>query len=104
MNEPFDEVSLLVEEAVQRLLPRRYTFTEREALGRVWEAGYEVSIQTDARFVLAQESTGKHPRHWRLASHTLANNRLLNDLVSGGWAGRDLEDKLAALDVEDQRH
>jgi hypothetical protein len=104
MSDPFDEVSLLVEEAVRSLLPWRRTFTEREALSRVWEAGYEVSIQTDARFVLAQEGIGKHPRHWRLDSHTLANNRLLNDLVSGSWDGRDLEGKLAELDTEDQRH
>lgn len=42
--------------------------------------------------------------HWRLASHTLANNRLLNDLLSGNWDGRDLDGKLAALDSEDQQH
>ena len=104
MNDLFDEVSLLVDAAVERLQPWRYTFTEREALGWVWEAGYEISIQSDARFVLAQEGDGKHPRHWRLDSHTLANNRLLNDLLAGSWDGRDLEGKLAALDTEDQRH
>lgn len=104
MNDPFDEASTLLEEAVQRLLPRRYTFTEKEALGRVWEAGYEVPIQSDARFVLAQEATGKHPRHWRLDSHTLANNRLLNYLLAGSWDGRDLEGKLAGLDAEDGCH
>lgn len=104
MNDLFDEVSLLVDAAVERLQPWRYTFTEREALGWVWEAGYEISIQSDARFVLAQEGDGKHPRHWRLDSHTLANNRLLNDLLAGSWDGRDLEGKLAALDTEDQRY
>lgn len=104
MSDPFDEASALVEEAVQRLLARRYTFTEKEALGWVWDAGYEVPIQSDARFVLAQEGIGKHPRHWRLNSHTLANNRLLNDLLSGSWDGRDLERKLAELDIEDGGH
>ncbi len=104
MNELFDEALLLVDEAVQRLLPSRRTFTEKEALGSVWEAGYEVSIQSDARFVLAQEGNWKHPSHWRLASHTLANSRLLNDLLSGNWDGRDLDGKLAALDAEDQKH
>src|SRR5712692_3096286 len=104
MNDLFDEVSLLVDAAVERLQPWRYTFTEREALGWVWEAGYEISIQSDPRFVLAQEGDGKHPRHWRLDSHTLASNRLLNDLLAGKWDGRDLEGKLAALDAEDERH
>ena len=104
MSDPFDATSALVEEAVQRLLTRRYTFTEKEALGRVWQAGYEVTIQSDARFVLAQEAIGKHPRHWRLASHTPANNRLLNDLLSGAWDGRDVERKLAELDAEDGRN
>lgn len=105
MNDMLDEVSLLVEEAVQRLLPWRSTFTEKEALGWVWQSsGYEVSIQSDTRFVLAQEGYGKYPRHWRLDRHTIANNRLLNDLLSGAWDGRDLDRKLATLDAEDQCH
>src|SRR5947209_5923982 len=105
MNDMLDEVSLLVEEAVQRLLPCRSTFTEKEALGWVWKSsGFEVSIQSDARFVLAQEGYGKYSRHWRLDRHIIANNRLLNDLLSGAWDGRDLDRKLAALDAEDQCH
>lgn len=104
MNDLFDEVSLLIDVEVKRLQPWRYTFTEREALDAVWKAGYDISIQSDTRFVLAQEGNSKHPRHWRLDSHTLANNRLLNDLVSGSWDGQDLEGKLAALDAQDQRH
>lgn len=104
MSDPLDEVSLLIDEAIKRLRPWRRTFTEQEALASVWDAGHEIPIQSDPRFVLAQEGDGKHPRHWRLDSHTLANNRLLNDLLSGKWDGRDLEGKLAALDAEDQRH
>jgi hypothetical protein len=104
MSDPLEEASLLIDEAVKGLRPWRRTFTEQEALASVWDAGYEVPIQSDPRFVLAQEGDGKHPRHWRLDSHTLANNRLLNDLLSGKWDGRDLEGKLTALDAEDQCH
>ena len=104
MRDPLDEASLLIDEATKHLRSSRRTFTEHEALAAVWDAGYEVPIQSDPRFVLAQEGDGKHPRHWRLDSHTLANNRLLNDLLSGKWDGRDLEGKLAALDAEDQCH
>ncbi len=104
MNDPLDEASLLIDEAVKRLRPWQRTFTEQEALAAVWDAGHDIPIQSDPRFVLAQEGDGKHPRHWRLDSHTLANNRLLNDLLAGKWDGRDLEGKLAALDAEDQRH
>ncbi len=103
MNDEADEVALLIEEAVMRLLPWRRTFTEKEALGLVWDAGYEIAIQSDARFVLAQEDW-KQPGHWRLINHTLANNRLLNDLLSGSWDGQDLDRKLVALDAEDQMH
>src|SRR5256885_8295867 len=103
MSDEADEVTQLLEEAVTRLFPWRRTFTEKEALSRVWEAGYEISIQSDARFVLAQEDW-KQPSHWRLVDHTLANNRLLNDLLSGNWDGQDLDGKLAALDTEDQMH
>src|SRR5947209_16213899 len=104
MSDVFDECSLLIEEVVKRLWSSRRTFTEREALKPVWEAGYEVSIQSDARFMLAQEGDWKHPSHWRLAHHTIANNRLLNDLLTSAWDGRGLDRKLAALDAEDQQH
>lgn len=93
-----DESAQLIEEAIKRLLPWRRTFTEQEALGWVWKAtGYEITIESDARFVLAQEGDDKHARHWRLHSHTLANNRILSDLFSGDWDGRD-------LDAEDGQH
>jgi len=103
MSGLLDEVAVLVNEAVERLSPWRRTFTEKDALGTVWQAGYEISIQSDRRFVLAQEDW-QQPSHWRLVSHTIANNRLLNELLSGDWDGRDLDGKLAALDTEDQRH
>lgn len=61
--ERFDELTALKNEALARLKETRRTFTEREALRDVWNAGYEVSIQSDPRFVLAQEQ-GKQPSHW----------------------------------------
>jgi hypothetical protein len=57
-----DELQRLLDVAVARLQPWHRTFTEEEALGTVWEAGYEVSLATDARVVLAQDAYGKHPR------------------------------------------
>ncbi|HZU01851.1 MAG TPA: hypothetical protein VFA10_19425 [Ktedonobacteraceae bacterium] len=104
MSEVVDELSLLLDEVARRLSLWRRTFTEKEALQSVWEAGYEIPIQSDARFVLVHEGDGKHPSHWRLAGHTVANSRLLHELLSGTWDGRDLDEKLATLDAEDQRH
>lgn len=104
MSEVIDEIALLLDEIVRRWSPARRTFTEKEALQPVWEAGYEIPIHSDARFVLVHEGDGKHPSHWRLTSHTVANTRLLNELLSGTWDGRDLDGKLATLDEEDQRH
>src|SRR5215208_1013136 len=90
-----DERSRLLATAVSGLASWRRTFTEAEALGAVWEAGYEVTPQSDARFCLAREADGKHPRHWRLVQHTLANERLLDALNVGGWDGRDVDRELA---------
>ncbi len=104
MSDGVDEIALLLDEVAKRWLPTRRTFTEKEAMQSVWEAGYEIPIHSDARFVLVHEGDGKLPSHWRLTSHTVANTRLLNELLSGTWDGRDLDGKLAALDEEDQRH
>ena len=99
-----DEISLLLDEVVRRWSPSRRTFTEKEALHPVWEAGYEIPIHSDKRFVLVHEGDGKQPSHWRLTGQTVANTRLLNELLSGTWNGRNLDEKLATLDAEDQRH
>ena len=104
MNEIPDELMQLLDEAVERLETTRRTFTEREALAAVWQTGYNFPIQSDARFALAYTPVGKRHRHWRLASHTLANNRLLNELLAGTWDGLDLDRKLEELDAEDQQH
>ncbi len=98
------ELQRLLDAAEARLLHTRRTFTEEEALHSVWEAGYEVSPQTDPRFVLAREAEGKHPRHWRLAVHRLANDRLLSMLADSAWDGRDLDAELARISAEDNLH
>ena len=103
MSDTFDEVALLIHRAVERLSSSRRTFTEREALGEVWNAGYDVAIQSDPRFVLAQEDA-THDSHWRLVTHTLANTLLLNELLSGQWNGRDLDEKLVSLATQDAQH
>ena len=104
MNDIADELRQLLDEAVSRLETTHRTFTEREALAAVWRAGYDFPIQSDPRFALAYNPVGKHHRHWRLASHTVANNRLLNELLAGTWDGRNLDGKLEELSTEDQQH
>jgi hypothetical protein len=84
--------------AVQRLAATRRTFTEDEALADLWEAGYNVSPQDDARFVLGREADGRAPRHWHLVGHVVANNRLIEALEAGTWDGRNLDAELARMD------
>lgn len=103
MSNTLDEVSVLIHRAVERLSSSRRTFTEREALEEVWNAGYDVAIQSDPRFVLAQEDA-RHDSHWRLDTHMFANTLLLNELLSGQWDGRDLDEKLLSLGEADQQH
>ena len=104
MSNVADETSLMLGEVVRRWSSSRRTFTEREALQPLWDAGYEVPIHADTRFVLVHEGDGKRPSHWRLAHQMVANTRLLNELVAGTWDGQRLDEKLAELDAEDQRH
>src|SRR5436853_3995850 len=104
MSEVIDEIAPLLDEIVRRWQSSRRTFTEKEALQPVWEAGYEIPIHSDKRFILVHEGDGKHPSHWRLTGQTVANTRLLNELLSGTWDGRNVDEKLAMLDKEDQRH
>lgn len=91
----------LLDAAIDILRSRRYTFTEDEALAAVWEAGYDISTQSEARFALAREADGPHERQWRLTEQTLVNDRLLDALRSGDWDGRDLDAQLVALDSLD---
>ncbi len=94
----------LVDAAVEQLANTRRTFTEEEALSNAWEAGYDLSPQDDPRFVLAAEADGMHQHHWRLSTHTLANNRLLDALRTGAWDGREIDQELARLDAQDGVH
>src|SRR5437762_3148215 len=98
------ELARLLDEAVARLIPLRRTFTEEEALGLIWEAWGEVSPQCDPRFLLAHEAGRDYPRHWRLDTHVLANNRLLDALTKGEWDGRGLGAALSRLDAEEGGH
>ncbi len=106
MNEREDELEQFLDEVVARLSASRYTFTEEEAFPPLWERGIELSPQSDPRerFVLTFEADGKHLRQWRLSTQALANNRILDELRSGAWDGRDLEAELRRLDTEDQVH
>lgn len=93
-----ESLAQLLEAALARLRERRLTFSEDDALADTWKAGYEIYAADNPRFVLAREADGGHRRQWRLTDHTLANNRLLDALISGGWDGRELEAELARLD------
>ncbi len=99
-----DDLACLLNAAITRLRPWRRTFTEEEALASLWEAGYEVSPAIDGRCVLARESDGNQPRQWRLAEQALANDRLLGELRTGQWNGRDLDTALTRLDTVDHVH
>jgi hypothetical protein len=94
----------LLDAAVTRLVDRRTTFTEAEAFQDIWDAGYDLSPQSDKRFSLAREADGRNPRQWRLADQVLVNNRLLESLESGTWDGCNLDDELTRLSARDGVH
>src|SRR5258706_15109644 len=106
MSDVDEELSQLLDEAVERLSSYRQTFTDEEALAEVWKYDYDLSPQAEpqGRFVLAYEADGKHPRQWRLVTQALANNRLLDALKAGAWDGQDLDTELVQLDAEDHIH
>src|SRR5947209_19374355 len=93
-----------LDSAVQRLAATRRTFTEEEALADLWDAGYNVSPQDDARFVLGREADGRSPRHWHVVGQVVANNRLIEALEAGTWDGRNVDAELARLDQESGSH
>src|SRR5690349_18722334 len=92
-----NKLQRLLDDAVARMAARRRTFTDEEALSTLWDAGYEVTPRSDARFALAREADGRNPRHWKLTGQVLANNRLLEALQEGTWDGRNLDAELARL-------
>jgi hypothetical protein len=70
-----DERSRLLDAAVGILASWRRTFTEAEALSAVWEAGYEVTPQSDSRYCLAREADGKRMRVTGVWSSTRSPTR-----------------------------
>ncbi|MBI3977799.1 MAG: hypothetical protein HY331_06400 [Chloroflexi bacterium] len=85
---------------MERMRQSHRTFTEREALSALWEAGYEVSAREDPRFVVARKADARHAPQWRLDTQTLANDRLFERLSLGVWDGRNLDAELERLDAE----
>src|SRR5437899_1705740 len=106
MSQSDNELLQLLDEVVTQAASRRLTFTDEEVLTPIWERGYDIAFQEDplARFALVAEANRTHRRQWRLHTQTIANNRLLDALVSGTWDGRNLETELAHLDSEDDVH
>ncbi len=99
-----DERAALLDAAVARLASTRRTFTEEEALAPLWEAGFEVTPYDDSRLRLAWEASATAPRHWCLAHHVVANDRLHDRLVTGKWDGRNLDAELKRLSARDGVH
>jgi hypothetical protein len=104
MNELSPEEKAFLDEAYAHLKTTRRTFTEREALSAARREGYDLRLSFDERFARAEPRRGSIPPHWRLAEQTLANTHLLNELKVGNWDGQKLDEKLLALDQEDQLH
>ncbi len=102
MSELSPEEQALLDAAYERLKNTRRTFTEREALAEARREGYALRLSFDPRFAKAEGRQGSIFPHWRLTEQTLANTHLLNELKAGTWDGRDLDEKLLALDQEDQ--
>jgi hypothetical protein len=92
-----------LDDVVRRLTATRRTFTE-EVFADIWEAGYEVSPQVDARFVPVAQVSSRGPRQWHLSSQVVANNRLIEGLVAGTWDGRNVDAELARMDGAGGHH
>lgn len=104
MSELSRNEKALLDEAYERLKTTRRTFTEREALQTAKREGYDLKLSFDERFARAEARQGSILPHWKLAEQTLANTRLLNELIAGTWDGQHLDEKLLALEQEDQQH
>ncbi len=104
MSELSHQEQAFLDEAYERLKTTRRTFTEREALNAARLEGYDLKLSFDERFARAEPRQGSIPPHWRLATQILANTRLLNELKACTWDGTRLDDKLLALEKEDQLH
>lgn len=89
---PRHEIPLL-DAVVKEWSISRYTFTEEEALRKIWDTGEDVRLREDTRF---WEIEGTN--HFQLAAHKLANELLADRLWQGVWDGNNLEFELEKLD------
>lgn len=78
----------------------RFTFTEEEVLGSLWQEGEEIRLREDNRFREVPSIDGVAETLWQLTSHTVANQRLYDLLSDNLWDGYDLYGCLANLDQE----
>lgn len=107
MNIPLlPEEKAFYDTAAAQYKTTRRTFTESEAMAPAIELHNDLPMQYDYanRFVKVDSSVHNIEPHWRLREHMLANDRLFNDLLSGAWDGQGLDERLAALDRENQQH
>src|SRR5579885_3326505 len=78
----------------------RFTFTEEEVLGSLWQEGEEIRLREDCRFREVPPIEGIAETQWQLTSHIVANQRLYDLLSNNLWDGHDLYGCLAHLDHE----
>jgi hypothetical protein len=90
---PRHEISLL-DAVVKERSTSRYTFTEEDALQKIWTTGEDIRLREDTRF---WEIEGTN--HFQLVEHKLANEQLADRLWQGVWDGTDLESELEKLDT-----
>ena len=89
---PRREISIL-DAVVKERSTYRYTFSEEDALQKLWSDGEDIRLREDTRF---WEIEGTD--HFHLAEHKLANEVLADRLWQGVWDGTDLEPELVKLD------
>jgi hypothetical protein len=99
-----EESQRRMDAVVVRLTPTRRTFTEEEAFSDQWQDGHELAPALDPRFVPAAKAGRNRLPHWRLITHNLANNRLLDALITSEWDGTDVDAELARLDIQEGGH
>ena len=95
---PLSELNGWIERYIQS--GSRFTFTEDEVLGSLWQEGEEIRLREDSRFREVPPIEGGAETRWQLTSHTVANQRLCDLLSNNLWDGYDLYGCLAHLDQE----
>lgn len=104
----------LIADIIAHYRVSRRTFTEVEACGPLEDEGFDWRFALDyddvmvegahapgqRRFLMARDGDLLGPSEWYLASHTLANARLLERLERGDWDGQHLDAQLEWLDTQ----